>query len=319
VQLSIFSHRFMSIAEQMGRTLQRTSISTNIKERLDFSCALFDEKGGLVANAPHIPVHLGSMQDAVRHQVKLLAGDLHEGDVLMTNHPCAGGTHLPDITVITPVFDKGVPVFFVASRGHHADIGGITPGSMPPHSKNLLEEGMNCESFRLVSKGTWQEEGVRALLESPGKQAGCAGARNIADNLSDLRAQVAANQKGIGLVQELIAEFALEVVQAYMKHIQKNAEVAVRELLKKVAAEAGDAAGSKRSSAGEPVSKKATLVAEDFMDDGTKIALRVLVDGSDGTAHFDFTGTVCVIISGDAGRGEGGVVRIVIGTGVDTQ
>lgn len=191
VQLSIFSHRFMSIAEQMGRTLQRTSISTNIKERLDFSCALFDERGGLVANAPHIPVHLGSMQDAVRHQVKLLAGDLHEGDVLMTNHPCAGGTHLPDITIITPVFDKGVPVFFVASRGHHADIGGITPGSMPPHSKNLLEEGMNCESFRLVSKGVWQEEGVRELLASPSQQAGCAGARNVADNLSDLRAQVA--------------------------------------------------------------------------------------------------------------------------------
>ena len=291
VQLSIFSHRFMSIAEQMGRTLQRTSISTNIKERLDFSCALFDEKGGLVANAPHIPVHLGSMQDAVRHQVKVTAGDLHEGDVLMTNHPCAGGTHLPDITIITPVFANGAPVFFVASRGHHADIGGITPGSMPPHSKTLLEEGMNCESFRLVAKGVWQEEGVKALLLSPAKHPGCSGARNVADNLSDLRAQVAANRKGIGLVQELIGEFGLDVVQAYMQHIQANAEVAVRELLSRVAAEKGSAAGSKRKSDGGAASVTATLEAEDAMDDGTPIKLKVSVNGADGSALFDFSGT----------------------------
>jgi len=291
VQLSIFSHRFMSIAEQMGRTLQRTAISTNIKERLDFSCALFDQHGGLVANAPHIPVHLGSIQDAVRHQVKVTAGDLHEGDVLMSNHPCAGGTHLPDITIITPVFSNGAPVFFVASRGHHADIGGITPGSMPPNSKTLLEEGMSCSSFRLVTRGVWQEDAVRELLLSPAQHPGCAGARNVADNLSDLRAQVAANQKGIGLVQELISEFGLDVVQAYMHHIQDNAEVAVRELLTSVAAQKGHAVGSKRKSDGGVAGNKVTLEAEDAMDDGTRICLKVSVDGSNGSALFDFTGT----------------------------
>ena len=297
VQLSIFSHRFMSIAEQMGRTLQRTSISTNIKERLDFSCALFDAQGGLVANAPHIPVHLGSMQDAVRHQVKLLAGKLHEGDVLMTNHPCAGGTHLPDITIITPVFAAGAPVFFVASRGHHADIGGITPGSMPPHSKTLLEEGMSCESFRLVARGVFQEEGVTALLSSPSEQPGCAGARLVADNLSDLRAQVAANHKGIALVNELIEEYSLPVVQAYMHHIQDNAEVAVRELLKTVAkgsASSESGAGGKRKrseDAGGGEGCAVTLEAEDCMDDGTRIQLKVSVDGANGSAHFDFSGT----------------------------
>ena len=192
IQLSIFSHRFMSTAEQMGRVLQRTSISVNIKERLDFSCAMFDAKGGLVANAPHIPVHLGAMQEAVKFQLEHQAGDLKDGDVLLTNHPCAGGSHLPDMTVITPVFytNFSEPVFFVASRGHHADIGGLTPGSMPPMSQTLEEEGAAVYSFKLVEGGVFDEAGVTEILMEPGKYPGNSGTRNLADNISDLKAQV---------------------------------------------------------------------------------------------------------------------------------
>ncbi|XP_037237112.1 5-oxoprolinase isoform X3 [Falco rusticolus] len=303
VQLSIFSHRFMSIAEQMGRILQRTAISTNIKERLDFSCALFGPDGGLVSNAPHIPVHLGAMQETVQFQVggspgspwhppgtpwgpaqpflvlpqiRNLGEDLREGDVILSNHPCAGGSHLPDLTVITPVFWPGVPkpVFFVASRGHHADIGGITPGSMPPHSKALREEGAVFVSFKLVKDGIFQEEVVTEALMAPGRIPGCSGTRNLQDNLSDLRAQVAANQKGIQLVTELIRLYGLPVVQAYMAHIQANAEVAVREMLKGFAARWGTA-----------------VEAEDRMDDGSPIRLRVQVDPQEGSAVFDFSGS----------------------------
>jgi len=172
VKLSVFSHRFMGIAEQMGRTLQRTAISVNMKERLDFSCALFTKAGGLVANAPHIPVHLGAMQAAVRYQVEYWSrnGGIQDGDVLVSNHPQkAGGSHLPDITVITPVFHEGEIIFFVASRGHHADIGGISPGSMPPHSKSLEEEGAMIIAFKLVEKGKFMEAGITEILMSPGK------------------------------------------------------------------------------------------------------------------------------------------------------
>ncbi|XP_049676096.1 5-oxoprolinase isoform X2 [Accipiter gentilis] len=276
VQLSIFSHRFMSIAEQMGRILQRTAISTNIKERLDFSCALFGPDGGLVSNAPHIPVHLGAMQETVQFQIRNLGEDLREGDVILSNHPCAGGSHLPDLTVITPVFWPGIPkpVFFVASRGHHADIGGITPGSMPPHSKALREEGAVFVSFKLVKDGVFQEEAVTEALMAPGRVPGCSGTRNLQDNLSDLRAQVAANQKGIQLVTELIRFHGLPVVQAYMAHIQANAEVAVREMLKGFAAHWGTA-----------------VEAEDRMDDGSPIRLRVQVDPQEGSAVFDFSGS----------------------------
>uniref|UniRef100_A0A663DXR9 5-oxoprolinase, ATP-hydrolysing n=1 Tax=Aquila chrysaetos chrysaetos TaxID=223781 RepID=A0A663DXR9_AQUCH len=276
VQLSIFSHRFMSIAEQMGRILQRTAISTNIKERLDFSCALFGPDGGLVSNAPHIPVHLGAMQETVQFQIRNLGEDLREGDVILSNHPCAGGSHLPDLTVITPVFWPGIPkpVFFVASRGHHADIGGITPGSMPPHSKALREEGAVFVSFKLVKDGVFQEEAVTEALMAPGRVPGCSGTRNLQDNLSDLRAQVAANQKGIQLVTELIRFHGLPVVQAYMAHIQANAEVAVREMLKGFAARWGTA-----------------VEAEDRMDDGSPIRLRVQVDPQEGSAVFDFSGS----------------------------
>lgn len=239
VQLSIFNHRFMSIAEQMGRVLQRTAISTNIKERLDFSCALFGPDGGLVSNAPHIPVHLGAMQETVQYQMKLRGATLKPGDVLLSNHPNVGGSHLPDMTVITPVFYPGnpEPVFAVASRGHHADIGGITPGSMPPHSTSLAQEGASFASFLLVSQGVFQEAEIIKELTTPTGAPGATGTRNLSDNLSDLRAQIAANQKGIQLVKELIDSYGLSVVQAYMGYMQQNAELAVRDMLKQIAME----------------------------------------------------------------------------------
>ncbi|XP_027919025.1 5-oxoprolinase [Vigna unguiculata] len=282
VQLSIFNHRFMGIAEQMGRTLQRTSISTNIKERLDFSCALFDPSGGLVANAPHVPVHLGAMSSTVRWQLSYWGENLSEGDVLVTNHPSAGGSHLPDITVITPVFFNGNVVFFVANRGHHAEIGGTTPGSMPPFSKSILEEGAAIKAFKLVEKGVFQEEGIIKLLQFPnsdGHGNKIPGSRRIQDNLSDLRAQVAANQRGITLVQELIEQYGLETVQAYMNYVQVNAEAAVREMLKSV----GHSISSKN--------ELATIEEEDYMDDGSIIHLKLSIDSNKGEAVFDFAGT----------------------------
>ncbi|KAK3803740.1 hypothetical protein RRG08_029668 [Elysia crispata] len=281
IQLSIFSHRFMSTAEQMGRVLQRTSISTNIKERLDFSCAMFGSDGGLVANAPHIPVHLGAMQETVQYQIRTLGSDLRDGDVILSNHPQAGGSHLPDLTVITPVFYSGEakPVFFVASRGHHADIGGITPGSMPPHSSSIHQEGAVFKSFKLVEGGVFKEKEVTAALLAPAQYPGSSGTRNLHDNLSDLRAQVAANHRGIKLITELINEYGLDVVQAYMKHIQENAEVAVKDMLKEIAIKTRSRTG------------KTELYAEDFMDHGTKICLRIDINAAEGTAVFDFTGT----------------------------
>ncbi|KAF1344993.1 5-oxoprolinase [Delphinella strobiligena] len=275
IQLSIFGHRFMSIAEQMGRTLQKTSVSTNIKERLDFSCALFSPDGGLVANAPHVPVHLGSMQFAVRYQHKLWAGKLKDGDVLVSNHPSCGGTHLPDITVITPVFDGEDIAFYVASRGHHADIGGMLPGSMPPTSTELWQEGAAIEAEKLVSSGHFNEEAMtRLLLEEPARYEGCSGTRKLRDNISDLKAQIAANHKGISLIKALIAEFTLPVVHQYMFAIQRTAEVAVRGLFKETYAKSGN----------EP------LHAIDYMDDGTPIVLKITIS-PEGTAVFDFTGT----------------------------
>ncbi|XP_067005081.2 5-oxoprolinase isoform X2 [Anabrus simplex] len=281
IQLSIFSHRFMSIAEQMGRILQRTSISTNIKERLDFSCALFGPDGGLVSNAPHIPVHLGAMQETVQYQMRTLKNNFHEGDVILSNHPSAGGSHLPDLTVITPVFYKGVskPVFFVASRGHHADIGGITPGSMPPHSKCLQEEGAAFKSFHLVKRGVFNEEELVAALMAPGKIPGSSGTRNLQDNLSDLRAQIAANQKGINLVCELIDAYGLDVVQAYMGHIQATAEIAVRDMLKEIGIRSLER------------TNKSILEAEEYLDDGSPIKLKVTIDTKTGSALCDFSGT----------------------------
>ncbi|KAK8245963.1 oxoprolinase [Phyllosticta capitalensis] len=275
VELSTFASRFMSIAEQMGNTLQRTSISTSIKERLDFSCALFTPDGKLVANAPHIPVHLGSMQFAIQYQHQLWDGKLAPGDVLLTNHPDCGGTHLPDLTVVTPVFNDGQLIFYVASRGHHTDIGGIGITSMIPDSKFLWQEGLAIKSLKIVSGGVFSEDVVRKAFADVANMPGCSATRRINDNISDLKAQIAANQRGITLLQKMCGEFGTPSVQKYMYAIQDNAELAVRNLLKRVAA----------SHEGK------ALQAIDFYDDGTPVALRVSIDGSNGSAVFDFTGT----------------------------
>jgi 5-oxoprolinase (ATP-hydrolysing) len=271
VQLSIFSNLFMSIAEQMGRALQKTSISTNIKERLDFSCAIFDEKGDLVANAPHVPVHLGAMGEAVKKQVEINGDNIKEGDVLVTNSPSFGGSHLPDITVVTPVFRDGKIVFFVASRGHHADIGGISPGSMPPFSRTLDEEGAVIETFKLVTDNKFNEEGISSILLEKG-------ARRISDNISDLKAQVAANQKGIELLSEMADNYTIEMVKAYMQHIQDNAEYAVKNMLVRLSKDQG-------------LKEVDSVVAKDHLDDGSLIKLKLTIDRIKKTAVFDFTGT----------------------------
>ena len=213
--------------------------------------------------------------------MRALAGDINRGDVILANHPKAGGSHLPDLTLITPVFYRDVPepVFFVANRGHHADIGGITPGSMPPHSKFLWQEGASFKSFKIVKAGEFQEAELRELLMAPARHPGCSGTRLMQDNLSDLKAQIAANHKGIALVNELIDQYSLEVVQAYMGHIQANAEVAVRDMLKQIGAEARQRTG------------QSLLEAEDAMDDGSPIKLKVHIDTSSGEAEFDFAGT----------------------------
>ncbi|RBA21563.1 5-oxoprolinase (ATP-hydrolysing) [Fusarium proliferatum] len=278
IMLSIFGHRFMAIAEQMGRALQKTSVSTNVKERLDFSCAIFDATGGLVANAPHLPVHLGSMSTCVRRQAEIWKGRLEKGDVIISNHPSYGGTHLPDVTLLMPAFDEKAEniLFYAASRAHHADIGGISAGSMPPHSRELYQEGASIRSEKLVSGGKFDEKRVVELFyEEPAKYPGCSGTRCLADNINDLRAQVSANQKGISLIETLIAEYGEETVQFYMVHIQNNAEQCVRRLLKDV---------YKRF-------KGRDLSAVDFMDDGSPIRLKIRIDPEKGEAEFDFSGT----------------------------
>ncbi|KAK4614184.1 hypothetical protein CLAFUW4_09067 [Fulvia fulva] len=276
IMLSIFAHRFMAIAEQMGRALQKTSVSTNVKERLDYSCALFDADGGLVANAPHLPVHLGSMSTCVRKQAEIWRGKLKKGDVLVSNHPMFGGTHLPDITVITPAFSGDNIVFYVASRAHHADIGGILPGSMPPHSRELIQEGARIKSEKLVSEGHFDEERItELLLHEPAQHPGCSGTRCLPDNLNDLKAQIAANQKGINLILTLIEDYGEDVVQFYMHNIQDNAELSIRNLLKDV---------SKRFEGQD-------LSAIDYMDDGSPIQLKITINAEKGEAVFDFTGT----------------------------
>ncbi|OTF72839.1 5-oxoprolinase-like protein [Euroglyphus maynei] len=275
IYLSLFSHIFMGIAEQMGSALKRTAISTNIKERLDFSCAIFSAKGHLVSNAPHIPVHLGSMGKVVEYLYENIE-NMSPGDVYLTNHPSEGGTHLPDLTVVTPVFHgESKPLFFLASRGHHADIGGLTPGSMPSNSTKLSEEGAQFQSFKLVSKNVFQEESLIAELMKPKNFPGCSGTRALNDNLSDLKAQIAANNKGLKLVNELIDMYGLKVVLAYMTHIQQNAELEVRDLMRKIAIE-------KNSN---------ILTASDMMDDGSVIELKIKINPKTGQSVFDFTGT----------------------------
>jgi 5-oxoprolinase (ATP-hydrolysing) len=228
VMLEIFNNLYMSIAEQMGLRLQNTAYSVNIKERLDFSCALFDAEGSLIANAPHMPVHLGSMGESVRTVIRENAGRIRPGNVYALNAPYNGGTHLPDVTVITPVFDDSgrEVLFFVGSRGHHADIGGITPGSMPPDSTTVEEEGVLIDNFLLVEDGRLREGETRALLAS-----GPFPARNIDQNLADLKAQIAANEKGVQELRRMVEHFGLKVVRAYMGHVQANAEESVRRVI----------------------------------------------------------------------------------------
>ncbi|MDH3283089.1 MAG: hydantoinase B/oxoprolinase family protein, partial [Gammaproteobacteria bacterium] len=228
VMLEVFNNLFMSNAEQMGFALQNTAHSVNIKERLDFSCAIFTRAGELIANAPHIPVHLGSMGESVETVATARAGTVRPGDVFVTNAPYNGGTHLPDVTVITPVFDStGVEIWFwVASRGHHADIGGLTPGSMPPDSRTVDEEGILFDDCQLVAGGRFREDETRALLA-----AGVYPARNVDQNIADLKAQVAANEKGVQELKRMVEVFGLEVVGAYMRHVQDNAEEQVRRVL----------------------------------------------------------------------------------------
>ncbi|KAI0041480.1 Hydantoinase B/oxoprolinase [Auriscalpium vulgare] len=282
ILLTLFANRFMSVAEAMGRSLQQTSISTNIKERLDFSCALFAPDGDLVANAPFIPIHLGSMSFAVKYQMNLHRGDLKEGDVLMTNSPHAGGSHLPDITIISPVFDPrtGEIIFFTASRGHHADIGGILPGSMPPTSVNIFEEGAEIVSFKIVDKGVFDKNGLyEYMVDQPARYPGNSGCRNIRDVESDLKAQIAANHKGIQLIHQIVDGYGLETVQEYMYHIRTNAEQSVRNLLRDVAKKSGTN----------------VLTSVDYLDDGSPICLKVEIDEKNGSAIFDFEGTGCEV------------------------
>ncbi|KAF1950182.1 hypothetical protein CC80DRAFT_246522 [Byssothecium circinans] len=273
VTLSVFSHRFMSIAEQMGNTLQRTSISTSIKERLDFSCAIFSPNGKLVANAPHIPLHLGSMQYAIQCQHEIWKGRLEPGDTLLTNHPEVGGTHLPDLTVVTPVFEKDEIAFYVASRGHHTDIGGKGITAMMPMSKELWEEGVLVRSMKIVSKGEFLEQKVRDAFMKAGEFPRCSPTRRLNDNISDIKAQISANQRGLLLLRNLSKQFTLPTVHKYMFAIQDNAQVAVRAFLRQTLKE-----------------RPEPLTAVDYFDDGTKLQVKITIS-EEGTAVYDFEGT----------------------------
>jgi 5-oxoprolinase (ATP-hydrolysing) len=264
VMLELFNNVFMNIAEQMGLRLQNTAYSVNIKERLDFSCALFDAEGSLIANAPHMPVHLGSMSESIRCVIARNPG-MQDGDVYVLNDPYHGGTHLPDVTVVTPVYlGDAAPSFFVASRGHHADIGGITPGSMPPFSVHIGEEGVLIDNFKLIEHGTLREGALRDLLAS-----GDFPSRNPAQNLADLRAQIAANQKGALELKATVAQFGRATVAAYMQHVQDNAEESVRRVI--TALKDGDF----------------TLP----LDNGAQIRVSVRVDTRRRSAVIDFSGT----------------------------
>ncbi len=228
VMLEVFNNLFMNIAEQMGLRLQNTAYSVNIKERLDFSCALFDAHGQLIANAPHMPVHLGSMSESIK-TVIARNPQMREGDVYVLNDPYHGGTHLPDVTVVTPVYlasGDARPSFYVASRGHHADIGGSTPGSMPPFSKTIDEEGVLFDNFLLVRDGRLRESELRAQLNTTRWPA-----RNPDQTIADLRAQIAANEKGVQELRSMVAQFGRDTVAAYMRHVQDNAEESVRRVI----------------------------------------------------------------------------------------
>src|SRR5215208_4229802 len=266
VMLEVFNSLFMAIAEQMGVALQNTAYSVNIKERLDFSCAVFDADGMLIANAPHMPVHLGSMDRAVETIIRQNAGRIAPDVVYAINAPYSGGTHLPDITVCTPVFDDtGKEIlFWVASRGHHADIGGISPGSMSPNATTVEEEGVYIDNFKLVEGGRFREHELNELLTKAKYPA-----RNALQNINDLKAQIAANAKGAQELQKMVAQFTLPVVQAYMRHVQDNAAESVRRVIDRL-----------------------HDCAFDYeMDQGTRIKVKITVDKDKREATIDFTGT----------------------------
>jgi len=266
VLLEVFNNLFMAIAEQMGVTLANTSYSVNIKERLDFSCAIFDPEGNLVANAPHMPVHLGSMGESVRVILEKRAGTMKPGDAFVLNAPYAGGTHIPDVTVVTPVFLPGEtkPLFYTAARGHHADIGGITPGSMPPFSKHISEEGVLLDNVQLVREGVFLEEELTHILTHDAHPV-----RNVTQNIADLRAQVASCNKGAIELAKMVEHFGRDVVVAYMNHVQDNAEESVRRVIHK-------------------------LTDGEFgvdLDDGSHIHVKVSINRAERSAKVDFTGT----------------------------
>jgi len=266
VRLEIFKNLYQFIAEQMGIVLQNTAASVNIKERLDFSCAIFDSSGLLVANAPHIPVHLGSMSESVRSLIKDKGDTLKPGNVYLSNNPYNGGTHLPDVTAITPVFDEDGKqiIFYVASRGHQADIGGITPGSMPPHSTRVEEEGILFDNFLLVEEGDFREIPVREILLNHPYPA-----RNPDQNIADFKAQIAANERGVQELGKMVSQYELETVQAYMKFVQANAEESVRKAINLL--------------------KDGSFIYE--MDNGAKIQVTVTIHRESRSATIDFTGT----------------------------
>ena len=267
VLLEVFNNLFMNIAEQMGLQLQNTAYSVNIKERLDFSCALFDAQGNLIANAPHMPVHLGSMGESIKTVIHENEGRMSPGDVFVLNDPYHGGTHLPDITVITPVYLEHMasePTFYVGSRGHHADIGGTTPGSMPPFSTRIEEEGVQIDNVKLVDRGTLREAEMLALLGS-GKWP----SRNPEQNMADLKAQIAANEKGVQELHKMTGDFGLDVVQAYMRHVQDNAEESVRRVITRL--------------------RDGAFTLD--LDNGARIKVAVRVDTANRSAEIDFTGT----------------------------
>jgi 5-oxoprolinase (ATP-hydrolysing) len=277
VRLEIFQNLFQSIAEEMGITLQNTAASVNIKERLDFSCAIFDRLGNLVANAPHIPVHLGSMSESVRSLIVDRGNNFAPGDAYISNNPYNGGTHLPDVTVITPVFERNgradrapTPIFYVASRGHQADIGGITPGSMPPQSTTIEEEGISIDNFQLVDRGHFRETEIRALLQKSPYPA-----RNSDQNIADFKAQIAANAKGVRELDKMVAQYGLDTVENYMNFVQANAEESVRRAIE--------------------VLKDGEFTYS--MDNEGKIAVKIEIDRVTRSAKIDFTGTSAQLAS----------------------
>ncbi|MEE1556787.1 MAG: hydantoinase B/oxoprolinase family protein, partial [Alphaproteobacteria bacterium] len=270
VMLEIFNNLFMSTAEQMGLVLQKTTNSVNIKERLDFSCAVFDRDGELIANAPHIPVHLGSMDESIKAVIRVHGAVMRPGDVFVLNAPYNGGTHLPDVTVITPVFNNddageaATVLFYLASRGHHAEIGGISPGSMPPNSRTVEEEGILIDNIKLVDQGRFLETEMRYLLAS-----GPYPSRNPDSNIADLKAQIAACEKGVQELRRVVEHFGLDVVYAYMGHVQDNAEESVRRVIDVLQ----------------------TGSFEVPLDNGSKIHVDVSIDHGARAAKIDFTGT----------------------------